>query len=135
MTSKQSLARIRHAYVAVKGRDYIAVCLPYFDGPRAARAMVTPSRIYTLDLSLDRASGALVYGCWYGEALGASVHVLKASDVLSAALWGPGGWEWLASYAKPNIFEKGGAVDGPDWLPPAQLPDLDGSMRPRNPPL
>lgn len=123
MTPRKVKSAHHHPYVAESGQHYIAVCLPYFDGPRVALAYLTAARIYTLDLSIERATGHLVYGRWLGEAMGASVHVISDGDVFCSALWGACGWQWIK---KPAILQ--GTIDaGPQWSPPALLPSLDGS--------
>jgi hypothetical protein len=127
---KPALRTYRHDFVETKGQHWLAVCMPFYDGPRSAKAYISAARIYTRDLCFSQGSGELVYGVCRVPALGASEHVLTLADIYSAALWGAWGWEWLwcpAIYPAPTC--------GPDWLPPALLPSLDTSATPRNPPL
>ena len=117
--TRQRLQTTRHDFVAAKGQHYLAVCLPFYDGPRVARCYLTAARIYTRALAFDKVTGRLAYGVWRGEALGASEHVLRASDVIRAAVWGAWGWE--------RVGVADGETTYPQWRMPAHLPSLDGS--------
>ena len=120
-----------HTFVASKAQHYIAVSLRYFDGPRVASAYLTPNRIYTDDLCLDRNTGALINGRVFVEFLGASVHYLGPADLINAALWGPWGWQWLSGGDESTVWQwlSGGDEStvprrGPRWSVPALIHPL-----------